>query len=217
MDITELLTYNLADAVKFNDQLNSRIWGADEQMLPEVRESLLEIARDFEEFLGISDVEVKDITVSGSNAAYTYTDHSDIDLHLVVDLPAADRSEVYRELFDAKKYQYNDLHNIKIGGYDVELYVQNANQPHHSRGIYSVLNDQWIAVPSRRRAEVDDESVRSKYEDIAARIDQALKTPDHDQLAQLMSKIKRMRQAGLEKAGEFGAENLAFKILRTQV
>jgi ABC-type proline/glycine betaine transport system substrate-binding protein len=54
------------------------------------------------------DLEVTDITISGSNAAYTYTDHSDIDLHLVADLPRADANEVYRELFDAKKYQYND-------------------------------------------------------------------------------------------------------------
>ena len=216
MDINELLTYNLADAVKFNDQLNPRIWGSDEKMLPKVRDSLLKIAQDFEEFLGISNVQVKDITISGSNAGYTYTDHSDIDLHLVVDLPNADQSEVYRELFDAKKYQYNDLHDIKIGGYDVELYVQNANEKHHSRGIYSIVNNDWVSVPGRRRADVNDESVKSKYQDLAERINQAVKQGSHDQLAALMTKIKKMRQAGLDKNGEFSAENLAFKMLRTQ-
>jgi hypothetical protein len=117
---------------------------------PEVREQLLRIADDFREFLGI-DVEVQDITISGSNAAYTYTPHSDIDLHLVVDLPQADASEVYRELFDAKKYAYNDQHDITIGGYDVELYVQDANKPHASQGIYSVKNDAWVSVPKRRK------------------------------------------------------------------
>ena len=109
MDIKELEDYRLSDAVKFHTQLNPRIWGADEHLLPEVREKLLAIAADFKEFLGL-DLEVKDITISGSNAAYTYTDHSDIDLHLVTDLPRADASDVYRELFDAKKYQLSLIH-----------------------------------------------------------------------------------------------------------
>jgi hypothetical protein len=135
MNIQELDSYNLADAVKFNDRLNPRLWGEDEHLKPEVRRRLLEIANDFREFLGIKDLDLQDITISGSNAAYTYTPNSDIDLHLVVRMP---EDEVYRELFDAKKFQYNEQHNIKIGGYDVELYVQDAAQPHISQGIYSI-------------------------------------------------------------------------------
>jgi hypothetical protein len=123
-----------------------------------------EDAEDFKEFLGLSDLEVKDITVSGSNAAYSYTPHSDVDLHLVVDNPRADISEVYRELFDAKKYQYNDQHDFKIGGYNVELYVQNANDPHHSQGIYSLLNNDWVRVPSRKKPTVNDKNAVNKIE-----------------------------------------------------
>ena len=216
MNILELDSYNLADAVKFNDRLNPILWGSDEQLKPEVREQLLRIADDFREFLGINDLQLKDITVSGSNAAYTYTPHSDIDLHLVVDLPEADKSEVYRELFDAKKYQYNDMHHIKIGGYDVELYVQNANKPHHSQGIYSVVNNEWIDVPKRRQPEVNDISTRSKYDDLAQRIDVAVKSGDFDTMSALAEKIRDMRQAGLDEHGEFGPENLAFKMLRSQ-
>ena len=175
MNIHELDSYDLGDAVKFNDKLNPRIWDANERMRPEVREQLLRIADDFREFLGI-DVEVKDITVSGSNAAYTYTPHSDIDLHLVVDLPKADANAVYRELFDAKKYAYNDMHDIKIGGYDVELYVQDANKTHHSQGIYSIQNDDWVSVPKRRRPDVDDISVKSKFEDLGHSIESAIAT-----------------------------------------
>jgi hypothetical protein len=216
MNIHELDSYNLGDAVKFNDKLNPRIWGANEQMLPEVREQLLRIADDFREFLGISNLEVKDITVSGSNAAYTYTPHSDIDLHLVVDLPEADANEVYRELFDAKKYQYNEMHNIKIGGYDVELYVQDANKTHHSQGIYSVKNNDWVSVPKRRKIDVDDISVKSKFEDLGHRIESAIASGDYEKMLELSTKIREYRQAGLDAHGEFGPENLAFKILRTQ-
>jgi hypothetical protein len=215
MNIHELDSYNLGDAVKFNDRLNPRIWSADEKMRPEVREQLLRIADDFREFLGI-DVEVKDITVSGSNAAYTYTPHSDIDLHLVVDLPRADKSEVYRELFDAKKYAYNDMHDIKIGDYDVELYVQDANKPHISQGIYSVINNDWVSVPKRRRPDVNDISIKSKFEDLGYRIESAIASKDYKKISALADKIKEMRQAGLDAHGEFGPENLAFKILRKQ-
>jgi len=185
MNIQELDSYNLGDAVKFNKKLNPRLWGKDEHLLPEVRDHLLKIADDFREFLGVTDLQLKDITISGSNAAYTYTPHSDIDLHLVVDLPEADGSEVYRELFDAKKYQYNDMHHIKIGGYDIEVYVQDANKPHRSQGIYSILNNRWVDVPKRRRPEVDDISIRSKYEDLNHRIEDAIKSNNPDTIGAL--------------------------------
>lgn len=213
MDINELETFRLEDAVKFHDRLNPKLWGADENLLPEVREKLLAIAEDFREFLGISDLKIQDITVSGSNAAYTYTAHSDIDLHLVVDFPT-ENNEVYRELFDAKKYQYNDQHNFKIGGADVELYVQDADQTHVSQGIYSVRDDRWISVPKRRKPDVNDISVKSKYEDIGHRVDAAIESGSLEQMEAIAKKIREMRQAGLEKTGEFGAENLAFKVLR---
>jgi hypothetical protein len=214
MDIKELENYRLSDAVKFHKTLNPRIWGSNEHLLPEVREKLLAIAEDFKEFLGL-DLEVKDITISGSNAAYTYSDHSDIDLHLVADIPRADASEVYRELFDAKKYQYNDQHDFKIGGYDVELYVQNANEQPKSQGIYSVINNEWISVPKRRKPDIDDISVRSKYEDMGRRIDAAIESGDTAQLDAISNKLRSFRQAGLDASGEFGPENLAFKVLRS--
>lgn len=214
MDINELETYRLSDAIKFNNTLNPTLWDSSEHLHNDVRDKLLKIAEDFKEFLGISNIEIKDITISGSNAAYTYTDSSDIDLHLVVDLPRADVSEVYRELFDAKKYQYNDQHNFAIGGYPVELYVQNANEEHVSQGIYSVLTGKWIRVPSRKRPTVDDISVRSKYEDLGQRIESAVKSGDLEKMQGIAGKIKKLRQAGLAKTGEFGPENLAFKLLR---
>lgn len=211
MQITELDQYNLADAVKFHRRLNPRIWGRDEHLLPEVRNKLLDIAADFQEFLGVEDLDVQDITVSGSNAAYSYTKNSDIDLHLVVTMPA---DPVYQELFNAKKYQYNDEHNIKIGGADVELYVQPADQAHHSQGIYSVKNSNWISVPKRKRARIDDACVRDKVADLDARIHSAIKSQNLEHVTILWDKIKTMRKSGLEQHGEFGCENLAFKMLR---
>ena len=211
MNILELDSYNLADAVKFHNRLNPKLWGEDEHLLPQVREKLLAIAADFQEFLGVENLGIEDITLSGSNAAYSYTPKSDIDLHLVVKLPS---DPVYQELFNAKKYQYNNEHNIKIGDADVELYVQPADQPHHSQGIYSIKDRKWIAVPRRRRAEIDDACVRDKVADLDARIHDAVKQGDETAISTLWQKIKQMRQVGLEQHGEFGCENIAFKLLR---
>ena len=215
MNILELDSYNLADAVKFNDQLNPRIWQGN-KMRPEVRAKLLQIAEDFKQSLGLTDLNVKDITVSGSNAGYTYTPHSDIDLHLVVDLPEADASAVYRELFDAKKFQYNETHNIKIGGYDVELYVENANKTAVSQGIFSVVNDDWIKIPLKKRATINDNVVKNKYDVIKNHIESAIESADLERLTNTVAKIKKMRQSGLDRNGELGPENLAYKMLRSQ-
>ena len=211
MNIHELDSYNLGDAVKFHRRLNPRIWGRDEHLLPEVRERLLAIAADFQEFLGVEDLNVEDITISGSNAAYSYTKNSDIDLHLVVEMPD---NPVYQELFNAKKYQYNDEHNIKIGGADVELYVQPADQAHHSQGIYSIKNNDWKQIPQRKRAQIDDSCVRDKVADLDARIHAAVKSKNIETMSTLWDKIKAMRKSGLEQHGEFGCENIAFKMLR---
>jgi len=215
MNILELDSYNLGDAVKFNDQLNPRIWQGN-KMRPEVRAKLLQIAEDFKQSLGLTDLNVKDITLSGSNAGYTYTPHSDIDLHLVVDLPEADASDVYRELFDAKKFQYNETHNIKIGGYDVELYVENANKTAVSQGIFSVVNDDWIKIPLKKRSTINDNVVKNKYDVIKNHIESAIESGDLERLTNTAAKIKKMRQSGLDQNGELGPENLAYKMLRSQ-
>ena len=207
---TEFASLDLA--VNFHNELNPKLWKND-KMLPEVRAALMRIAEDFKDFLGIDIYDLLDITVSGSNAAYTYTPHSDIDLHLVVMIPEAHEAEL-KELFNAKKYQYNDQHDIKVRGYDVELYVQDAEDPHHSMGIYSVLNDRWIKQPKKVRAQIDDIEVQEKYRSVKHRIDRAIVSDDFTSVQQIWNSIRNMRQSGLDRGGEFSPENLAFKILR---
>jgi hypothetical protein len=210
MRLTEFESLNLA--VNFHDELNPRLWKND-RLQPEVRAALMRIAEHFKDFLGIDIYDLLDITISGSNAAYTYTSHSDIDLHLVVMIPEAHEPEL-KELFQAKKYQYNDQHDIRVRGFDVELYVQDAEDAHHSMGIYSVLNDRWIKKPKKQRAQVDDIEVQEKYRSIKHRIDRAIVSDDFSSVQAVWNSVKNMRKTGLEQGGEFSPENLAFKILR---
>ena len=140
MQLNELDNFNLSDAIHFHNELNPTIFDGD-KMKDIVREQLLLIAEDFVDHLGINNLDISDITISGSNAAYSYTRHSDIDLHILVDMNKFKDDDVYRELFDAKKTVYNDTHDIKIDGYEVELYVQDTNQPVISLGEYSILHN----------------------------------------------------------------------------
>ena len=103
MDIQELENFNLGDAIKFHDTLNPALWTEKGKLDPEVKSQLLLIAKDFMSELGISSTKVEDITLSGSNAAYSYTPFSDLDLHILVDYKKLPDDNVYQELFQAKK------------------------------------------------------------------------------------------------------------------
>ena len=198
----------LAQVAPYHDTLNPLLW-ENGQLITEVRYKLMMIARHFANFLKVDKLNLKDITISGSNAGYGYSEFSDIDLHLVVE-GAADQAE----LFTAKKNQYNFTYDLKINGIPVELYVQDAAQTHHSAGIYSILNDQWLSEPKHNAPVVSEREVRSKARSYAGQINQAIRSNDLSKCEQTMEHIYRLRKAGLEASGEFSVENLAFKLLR---
>jgi hypothetical protein len=215
MNLKELDSFRISDAISFHDKLNPKLWN-NNKLRSEVKQQLLIIAEDFLEELGINGLDVADMTVSGSNAAYSYTPNSDLDLHILVDMSKLPNNEVYRELFTAKKSLYNDSHDIKIHGIPVELYVQDAREPVVSLGEYSLKNDNWLKIPSKRRANFDQTATKTKYEKLLTLIELALKSRKYNKVSNIIKTIKRYRQSGLDKGGEFGPENLAYKALRTQ-
>lgn len=215
MNLKEFDEFKLADAVHFHNELNPAIFAGD-KIREDVRNQLLLIAEDFVDHLGIKHVDVQDITLSGSSAAFSYTPHSDIDLHIIVDYSQFSDDDVYRELFDAKKTVYNDSHDIKINGYPVELYVQDSNHPTITLGEYSIMRDAWIKLPRKRRANFDQYATKLKYQKLVKLARYAIKSDNAGKIKNILRTIKRYRQAGLDLNGEFGPENLAFKALRSQ-
>jgi hypothetical protein len=201
-------------AVVFHSELNPRLWD-DGRMRSEVRYQLLQIVEHFVEFIGLLTINLVDVTVSGSNAAFTYTATSDLDLHLVVEVPF-NKELYYTELFNAKKNQYNFTHDIKIRGIDVELYVQNSKDVHHSAGIYSVLDNKWLSTPKSIKVDINSADVTEKVKNYYDQIKMALRTRDFNKSKAVMNTIYKLRQAGLEKEGEFSVENIAFKVLRAK-
>lgn len=197
-------------AITYSPELNPKLW-ENNTLKPEVRNQLLRIAEHFVEFLKTPDLDIKDITISGSNAGYNYSDYSDIDLHIVADY---DQSQV--ELFMAKKNNYNFTHDIKIHGIDVELYVQSAADTHHSAGIYSVKRNRWLSEPKHNPPKVSPNEIKSKARNYAGQINQALRSDNLEKAQETMDELYRLRKAGLESGGEQSVENLAFKLLRAR-
>lgn len=207
MRINEVL--DTAKLIKVNKNLNPKIW-VDGKLKPEVVAKLKEIAAAFEEFIGI-DLEVVDYTITGSNANYTWNEYSDLDLHLIV--PGIPTDE-QKELFNAKKALWGEQHDIRIKGLPVECYVQGQDEPHHSTGVYSIADDQWLVEPKKTKPEVDDLAVTAKKESLVHDVQTAMLSNDLDTIRKVKDKITKMRRAGLERAGEWSTENLVFKLLR---
>ena len=198
-----------SDFITVNKHLNPKIWDGD-ALDPAVAQKLKEIADAFQEFIGI-DLDVVDYIISGSNANYTWTDHSDLDLHIIIEgLP----SDEARELFNAKKALWAEQHNITIKGLPVECYVQGQEEKHHSTGVYSIADNQWLVEPKKIKPEVDDSAVEAKKDSLIHDIETALLSKDLNKLRAVKERLTKIRKSGLERAGEWSVENLVFKILR---
>jgi len=203
---------NLTALTKFHKKLNPRLWH-DNELDPQVRYKLLKIAQEFIKYINIDDLDLEDITISGSNVSFNYTPQSDIDLHLVVDSSSPCWPHL-QELYMAKKSLFNDNHDITIEKQPVEVYVQDSQQPHFSNGIFSVLYNRWIKKPQPIMAKIDRTNVLDKYQDIKLAIEKVIDSNDQKRMQKMQEKIRNMRQQGLQKHGEFGTENLVFKLLR---
>ena len=206
---------------QIHSELNSEFW-EDKKMKEEIRQRLLEIANDFIESLPFK-VDIEDVVLTGSLANYNWSKYSDVDLHVVVNFDAIDENtELVKGFFDGMRIRWNDLHDITIKDHDVEIYVENMTEEHHSTGIYSILEDDWVTNPERVSTTIDVETALKKANDIAERIgavEEMYDDAEYDRVMtnvdRLKEKIRNMRSAGLESEKmEFSPENIAFKMLR---
>lgn len=213
----------ILDSFNIRETLNPKVWENPDDpkksvMKPKVRKALLKISEEFIDYLG-DDIFVDDIVLTGSLSNYNWSEYSDFDLHVLIDLQQYEKdAEIYKELFDLKKFIFNERHNIKIYGYDVELYAQDTEETHTSSGVYSVMNDEWIKTPEKMKFTIDKKVLEDKIKCWIDKIDKSVETETSEDnvevLENLRKKLKEYRKAGLDKEGELSYENLVFKFLR---
>jgi hypothetical protein len=210
--------------LQYHDQLNPAIW-QKEKLDPKIHAALMRIAHDWAEFSRIPFSVIKDIILIGGNCNYNYTDFSDIDLHLVVDMNNIIKDpDILDDWLYDKKILWAKYHpNIRIKGYPVELYAQDEKQePKDAQGIYSLITNKWISKPSKHDVKqmYSNPNLIRKIKYYAKQIDHmtsdfAYGTKEKaQQIKKLKGRLHQMRSSGIQKAGEFAQENLAYKALR---
>lgn len=206
------------EKMRFHDELNPSIWEGN-KLKDKVAMKLMEIASNFVAYLDVEGFSIEDIIITGSMANYNYTEQSDIDLHIICDYSKLPTNcpILSQEYFQAKKKIYNDKHNIKIYGYDVELYVEDSTAPSLAGGKYSLLQRKWLRFPQKIDFEVDDVIGTEELQDLITQIENVCMTDGNiEEANDLLNRIYEMRKSGLAKGGEFAFENLLFKALRNR-
>lgn len=214
---------DILKSFNIKDTLNPKVWeNADEpekaKMKSEVQKALEKIADNFIEYLG-DDVFVQDVILTGSLANFNWSEFSDFDLHIIIEFDEYGKNkDLYKDLFDLKKFVFNNSHDIKIYGYDVELYAQDEKESHYASGVYSLTNKEWVKIPKKEKFDLDQNVLSEKIKCWVEKIERAIKTSetddDKDILDKAKDKLKEYRKSGLEKDGELSYENLVFKFLR---
>lgn len=216
----------VVDTLLYQDELNPKFWEnpstpEKSSLKKEVRKKLMEISDEFSEYLDL-DLFISDITMTGSLANFNWSDFSDVDLHFIFDYKqVAGNKEIYKEYFNLKKTLFNSTHDIKIFGHDVEIYIQDLLEPHHSTGVYSVLHNDWLNVPKKEDVQIDKDVLKKKIKNVVSQLEDVFLNLDDENpktaikiLDNFKDKLKTYRSAGLSKGGEQSYENLVFKYMR---
>ncbi len=208
---------------KTQSTLNPKLWNGD-CLKKGMTYKLLKIAKAFFEFLELPEnVQVLDVILIGSNANYNWTDTSDIDLHVVINYQAVGESlftprpVLVKNYMMAKKSIWNTNYPLKYKGMDIELFAQDWNDRLHSSvGQYSLMNSKWLKKPNADEVSVDDDVIEAKAAPLTYEIEK-LDPADpnlESKIKNILRRLYKMRQTGLEAEGEYSVENLAFKRLR---
>jgi len=181
----------------------------------EVRYKLLQSAQQFIDYLEIPNFKLLDVVLTGSMANFNYTKFSDFDVHVITRYSDLDCDDLAEAFYQAKKKIWNDDHDVIVRGHEVELYVEDINEPPIAGGIYSLLDDSWVKEPTYEPPSIDDQAVNHKVSDIILRIQKTIQSADEpNDIRRLLHKLRKMRQNGLDAEGEYSVENISYKILR---
>lgn len=206
----------IAEALEVHKNLNNKIFDG-ENLRADVRDALYNIANTFIEDIKQNNIpiEVIDIWLVGSNASYNYSDHSDIDLHIIVDTDNFDCTGLLNIVYNYVKSDFNKNHDITVKGIPVEVYIEDQNASAITNGIYSIIGDIWIKYPEKMENIPEFNPEKSKTYSIAKEwVLTALQSDDLDYVQDIINGLYLLRKRSLATDGEFGEGNLVFKEFR---
>lgn len=201
---------------QFHDKLSDKVW-EDEEIKDDVKKKLLDIAYFWMNEADLPENIIQDIVLTGSHAGYNYTPYSDIDIHIIIDKSNLGCENLIDDfLFDKKKI-FGEKHNITINDRDVEVYAQDIHEEFpNNEAVYSLLNDKWVIKPSKEKKDLTDPRILKKSRFYRKLAKQLIKEGNISKIIAFKDKLRKMRQAGLEKEGEFSLENIVYKDLRNR-
>lgn len=210
------------------NRLAPAVWKADRTLRPAVKAQLDLIAQNVLTSLALG-VEPEDILLTGSAANFNWSAESDLDLHILFDLDklvgdgGLDKEVVYGLLLSVCG-NWNNQHDIRIRGFEVELFFSDAAQELPSdAGAYSLMRSAWVQepqgfekqMPLTPEAEAQAKAWAKQIEGLEQR-DDAGEDPTaiYTDTRALRAELRAARQGSLESGGELGSANIAFKWLR---
>ena len=201
----------------YNDTLCPDFWDSAAHLNPVIRAKLLQLAYDFYEKTKFP-APIIDVYLMGSGANYNWTPDSDVDVHVIIDYSKLQMPpETAAKTVKTAGAQWNLEHNVFEKKHKVEMNLQNSTeQKPYVTGIYSLIKDQWIRMPSKLPIQVNTEVLKFQYESAKRYIQNSIASGDQEQMKAAKKYLDAYRQYGLDTYGELSYENIIYKMLRAK-
>lgn len=205
--------------------LDTKFFTGKGDLKPEVRKVLLSVASDvfddMDEEYGLHLIP-DFVVLTGSLLSENWDEASDVDFHIGVDY-----SKLYPGAVNFLKFYAKDFNHNEYGlmGRKLELYFQDAKEPHETPGIYDVLNGVWIKHPYGEKVDLTDEMqkgadqqkkfiehLREDYEALPKIRTSILEY--QEMVQEFWQSLRSMRQMSLEQDGIAGFGNWVWKLMR---
>jgi hypothetical protein len=129
--------------------LSRDIWMRSNKLKPQVRKHILD---QINEWLPLyTEKKPKKVFIAGSMAGFQYTQYSDIDVNMVIDLSDEKLKEVASLLPNGN--------NLPGTQHPVNYYIASKFQLEKSGAIYDLLGDKWLTKPEKQKANIHYKAV----------------------------------------------------------
>ena len=207
----------LKEAIEKHDTLNPAIWEGD-ILKDGVKEAIDDIvARYVEDSEVLSMDDVIDVELLGSNASYNYTENSDLDIHLVVNMEAISPDPGLVQIAcNAEKALFNKAYAITVKGIEVELYVEDVKASTASNGIFSITKNEWVKRPEP--VDIPDVTEDDEYLNLLdvwmVKAKKAMTSTSQAEVQRFINELYNLRRISIMTDGEYAFGNLVFKEIR---